>query len=203
MKLDETVLVWFQFFLAQKWNWLWFHDFMGLKLWNYAFSRFYAKTALFLWPVSVKLGQLFEFQGSFLKLGWNCEQFHLSLLKIAYLLGKQKICPKNVARNILFFVKKIIENEAVSKKVILGKIFVPFFNFCHDFKIFETVKYVFLQVKKLSPGTCIFLLANSPENLGLVIRFGCLVLVKLGQFIDHDEYSTIFLWNQSFYLDIL
>ena len=30
MKLAGLVSV----FLAQKWNWLWFHDFMGLKLWN-------------------------------------------------------------------------------------------------------------------------------------------------------------------------
>ena len=150
----------------------------------------------------MKLGQLFEFQGSFLKLGWNCEQFHLSLLKFAYLLGKYKILQKNVARNIRFFVKKNIENQVVSKKSILSNIFVPFFNFCHDFKIFETVKYVFLHVKKSSVGTRIFLLANSRVKLELVIRFGSVLLVKLGQIIDHDEYSTIFLWNRSFYLEI-
>ena len=26
--------VWFQFFWLKKWNWLWFHYFKGLKLWN-------------------------------------------------------------------------------------------------------------------------------------------------------------------------
>ena len=93
----------------------------------------------------------------------------------------------------MVFCQKNIENQVVSKKSILSNIFVPFFNFCHDFKIFETVKYVFLQVKKSSLGTRIFLLANSRVKLELVIRFGSVLLVKLGQIIDHDEYSTIFL----------
>ena len=80
----------------------------------------------------------------------------------------------------------------VSKKSIWSNIFVPNFIFCHDFKIFETIKYDFLQVKKFLMDMCDFLIANSKVIFSMQIRWGCLQVVKLGQIIDHVEYCTIF-----------
>ena len=54
-----------------------------------------------------------------------------------------------------------MENQVVSKKSILSNNCMPFFNFCHDLKDFETAKNVFLQVKKCLMGMRIFFVANS------------------------------------------
>ena len=59
------------------------------------------------------------------------------------------------------FLSKKIENEVFSKKSIWSNNCLPKFNFCHDFKSFETVNYVFLQVKKFLMDTRVFLIANS------------------------------------------
>ena len=58
------------------------------------------------------------------------------------------------------------------KKSFCSNKCLPKFNFCHDFKGFETVKYVFLQVKKILMDTCVFLIANSRPKFPPVNRQG-------------------------------
>ena len=52
VKLDETGGI-FSVILAQKWNWLWFHDFKGLKLWNLLFIQKQPKNS----PVTTKISE--------------------------------------------------------------------------------------------------------------------------------------------------
>ena len=108
-------------------------------------------------------------------------------------MGFLKKVAKNVAYKNIFLSKKMMENQVVSKKSILSNNCMPIFNFCHDLKDFETGKCVFLQVKKSPIGTRVFFVANCRVKLSMVIRFGCVLVVKLGQIIDHDEYCTIIL----------
>ena len=110
-------------------------------------------------------GQLFE-------TGMKLWPVSSEFVKIRIFIGKIEKVKNKCCNQKKVFCQKNIENEVVSKKSIWSDNCLPKFNFCHDFKSFETVKYVFLQVKKFLMDTCVFLIANSRPKFPPVNRQG-------------------------------
>ena len=142
---------------------------------------------------------------SFTAVNWNCAETAASFIWVGKNhppMGILKKVTKIFTWKNYILSKKMMKIQAVSKKSISTKKCLPIFIFGHDFFDFETAKWVFLQVNKSSLGTCVFFVAKSREILGAVIRFCCVVVVKLEQITAQNENCTILLWNWSSYWKI-
>ena len=119
--------------------------------WNCAFSEFYAKTAVIFGPVSLKLGQLFWVSWRFLKLVWNCYQFHLSFKSDVPFQNSKKVVRNFCQKN--FFLNK---KRSSFKKGDLCLIFMPNLQFWQKKIGFETGEKVWNQFNQNPPRYVLF-----------------------------------------------
>ena len=139
------------------WNQAWFQKPFRCFCWfQYGFSETILVSKRVFGPnmakneVSVKLGQLFEFQGSYLKLGWNCNQFHLSLLKFAYHMRKIEHFAKKCCKKSMVFCQKNNRKSTSFKKVNFEQYFSAIFLFLSRFQDFWKRKICFFASKKIT-----------------------------------------------------
>ena len=108
-------------------------------------------------------GQFLEFHGSYLKLGWNCCQFHLSLLKSCTWCVFEK-SGQNCYIKKRYFIQKNDENSSSFKKVHFDQKMSANFHFLSPFFRFWNCKMSFFASEKITTRYVCFFRCKLTRN---------------------------------------